>query len=133
MYPKDMLPVSNPGMTKFSPKSYGGSHTYDAMFRENGITSCSQLLNKWGKPDNISIEGDETVLEYKYGLVWAGVGVAIGPPWRIPLGIPVGQKNVTVACKQDSVVRSTHKKTVLGGPACYWFLQGACGIDETPL
>jgi hypothetical protein len=133
MYPQDMPAVSNPGMEKVSPRQYGGSHRYTTLFRESGITSCSQLLSVWGKPDNYFDKGSEAILEYKYGVVWAGLGVAVGFPLRIPLGIPVGQKKVTVACKQDSIVRSTHTLTVMGGPGCYWFLRGFCGIGESPL
>lgn len=133
MYPKDMPAELNPGMLKVSPKQYSGSHRYTTLFRESGLTSCSQLLSVWGKPDNYLEDGSETTLEYKYGLAWAGIGFAVGIPVRIPLGIPVGQKKVAVVCKNDSIIRSVHTLNVMSGPGCIWFGMWNCGVGYAPL
>jgi hypothetical protein len=136
MYPKDRPAVANPGMGGHSPKNAGDLpsdfHMFEyEMFRENGITSCSQLLARWGEPDSIRVNGNETILDYKYGFVWAGVAATIWLP-TIPLGIPVGRKHIVVACKNDAIVSSTDTLTHLVGGTCVLWAGIQCGFGERP-
>lgn len=136
MYPKDRPAVTNPAMGGNSPKKAGDLpsdfHSYEyAMFRDNGITSCSRLLATWGEPDSIKVNGNETTLDYKYGFVWAGMAATIWLP-TIPLGIPVGRKHVVVACKDDAIISSTDTLTHLGGGTCAYWGWIRCGLGERP-
>jgi hypothetical protein len=136
MYPHDIPPVANPGMGSISPKNAGDLHSdfhlfEYVMFRDKGITSCSNLLVRWGEPDSIRVNGNETILDYKYGFVWAGVAVTIWLP-TIPLGIPVGQRHIAVSCKDDAIISSTDTLTYLVGGTCALWGEIKCGFGERP-
>lgn len=131
MYPNDRT-VPKPGMAMSPQDPRFTNHLSEyQMFRENGITSCSHLLAKWGQPDSIEVKGNETLLDYKYGFVWAGVAATIWLP-TIPVGIPVGRKHVVIACQNDEIVSSTDTLTYVGGGTCVWFGHFGCGIGERP-
>jgi hypothetical protein len=131
MYPNDRT-VSKPGMAMSPQDPRFTDHLYEyQMFRENGMTSCSQLLASWGQPDSIEVKGNETLLDYKYGFVWAGVAATVWLP-TIPLGIPVGRKHVAVACKDDEIVSSTDTLPHVGGGMCGWWGVFRCGVVERP-
>lgn len=131
MYPNDRI-VSKPGMAMSPQDPKFTHHLYEyTMFRETGITTCSQLLARWGQPDYIEVKGNETLLDYRYGFVWAGVAATIWLP-TIPIGIPVGRKHVVIACKDDEIIRSTDTLTHIGGAGCAWFGWFSCGISQRP-
>lgn len=131
MYPNDRT-ISKPGMAMSPKDPHFTDHLYEyQMFRENGMTSCSQLLARWGQPDSIEVKGNETLLDYKYGFVWAGVAATIWLP-TIPVGIPVGKKHVVIACKDDEIISSTDTLTYVGGGTCAWFGTFSCGIGQRP-
>lgn len=131
MYPNERT-MTKPAMAmsprdpRFTPQSY----EY-AMFRENGATTCSQLLAYWGQPDSVTVKPDETLLDYKYGFVWAGIAATIGLP-TIPIGIPVGRKHIVIACRNDVITRSNDTLTFVGGAGCVYFGWFNCGIGQRP-
>lgn len=131
LYPKDRT-VSKPSLA-MSPRNPNFTHHHSqyAALREYGSTSCSQLLSNWGPPDSIEVKDDETLLDYKHGLVWAGVAATIWLP-TIPIGIPVGRKHTVIACKGDEIVSSTDTLTHVGGFMCSWWGVLHCGAVERP-
>lgn len=131
IYPKDRT-VSKPSLA-MSPRNPNFTHHHYqyAMFQEDGSTSCSQLVSRWGPPDSIEVKENETLLDYRYGLVWTGVAATIFLP-TIPIGIPVGRKHTVIACKDDDIVSSTDTLTHLGGVMCAWWGLFRCGAVERP-
>jgi len=82
----------------------------------NNSTKCSEIKSRWGEPNHSSLKGSETTLEYKYGLVWAGIMPIVLIP--IPLALPVGRKSITMICVDDEIIRATGTETGLSAAYC---------------
>ena len=108
LYPKSLATIDHPqvGSTlgDYSPGSL------------NNSTKCSEIKSRWGEPNHISRNGNETTLVYKYGLVWAGVmPIAVIP---IPLVLPIESKSTTLICRDDEIIRATGTETGLSAAYC---------------
>jgi len=118
-HPQMLPPVSNPTISSKEPENHG--YTMD----EAKISSCSQLESTWGKPDETEANGSYSILKYKYGFVWTGVNLFIGPIIPIPLIIPVGRKSVDVTCKDNKIISTTDRDTHVTLYGCYYVLLDA--------
>ncbi len=133
MFPQDMPAIENPAISGNNPQS---QETAMLLNRERGMTTCSNVLARWGEPDSLIVESDDqTVLVYKYDVVWTGVVAMIGLPFKIPIGIPVGQKSATLICKNDVIAQLTFRRTHGKGLGCFWWGKWICGATDkaTPL
>lgn len=90
--------------------------TYNEPYRSWAPTKCTEVMARWGKPDQQSVDGRVTTLVYKKGFAWAGILPIIGVP--IPFVIPVAQKSTILACENDVVMSASGTATGYSGAYC---------------
>jgi hypothetical protein len=108
LYPKNLATIDHPQV--------GPTLGYYSPGGLNNPAKCSEIKSRWGDPNNTSLNGNETTLVYKQGLVWAGVMPIVVVP--IPLALPVGRKNTTLICVDDAIIRATGTETGLSAAYC---------------
>ena len=94
-----------------------------------GSLKCAELIAQWGPPNNISTSGDNKILVYKHGLLFAGLVPMLGIP--IPLALPVGRKSTAITCNGEKLVSAYGTGTEISGAACGigTFIQGGNAKD----
>jgi len=108
LYPHDWYDINNPAIGS-TPGHYFSNNT-------NRAFTCDQVRAWWGAPDDSVVAGDNEILVYKSGLVFAGVMPFVVVP--VPLALPVGQKKISVECVQGRVVRAYKLGTTISAAYC---------------
>src|SRR5689334_23792220 len=89
VYPTYFPPLERPSIG-------GNKGAYHSGRDLKAPVKCTEVIARWGQPDNQSVDGNATTLVYKRGFTWAGVVPMIIIP--LPLVIPVGTKSTSLVC-----------------------------------
>ncbi|TDT40275.1 hypothetical protein DES49_2041 [Halospina denitrificans] len=79
----------------------------------------AEVEAEWGEPDAIFHEAGKEQWLYKRGLAWYTLMPVFAVP--IPLGVPVGSMNATLAFSGNRVVSATERVGDMSGGLCGFF------------